>query len=84
MATNLVRQGYNGRKVRDIPSIRSETSQIDHSAHDRENEGVHPLEILNHTIEPNSESGSFELLSCCCPLHIDTEGMADQCFEEME
>ena len=80
MTSDLVRQRQNCSKICDRPAIWRKASEVDHATHYGDDEGIHPLEVADDTVETYPESGSFELLGCGRPFRVDAESVADECF----
>ena len=83
MTADLICQWYNGRKIADVPAVRSEGAQVDHSAHQDNKNDIHPLEVPHNAVQPNPEPTGLEFFGCGRPLHVDAEEMAQDRFEEV-
>jgi len=83
MTYNLTRERYNSCEVCDEIAYGRIYAQVYHSNHNRNNNSIHPLEILENLIHANREASGFELLGGGCPLHVDSEKVTEDGFAEM-
>ena len=83
MTADLICKWYNCRKVGDVPAVRSEGAQVDHSAHQDNKNDIHPLEVPHNAVQPNPEPAGLEFFGRGRPLHVDAEEMAQDCFEKV-
>jgi hypothetical protein len=83
VTADLIRQWYNCRKVGDVPAVRGEGAQVDHSAHQDNNDNVHPLEVPHNAVQPNPKPTGLEFFSRGRPLHVDAKEMAHDRLEQV-
>lgn len=84
MTANLVSNWHNGREIRNRPSPRRETGEVNHATRHRQQKSVHPLEIADDAVQANAESGGFKFLGRRRPFHVYAAGVADERFAHVE
>jgi len=84
VATDLVGQRHDSRKVGDEPAARREASEVNHTARDRYDESIHPLEVAHDAVETDAEARGLEFLGGGCPFHVDAAGVTNECFAHVE
>jgi hypothetical protein len=83
VTADLICQWYDCRKVGDVPAVRGEDAQVDHSGHQDNNDDIHPLEVPHNAVQPNPKPAGLEFFGRGRPLHVDAEEMAQDRFEEV-
>ena len=83
MTTDLICQWYNCGEVGDVPAVRGEGAQVDHSTYQDNKYDIHVLEVPHNAVQPNPEPTGLEFFGRGRPLHVDAEEMAQDRFEEV-
>ena len=84
MESQVDRQRHNRSIIRNRPVRVRESSQVNHTANDQENEDVHPLERLEDLGQLLEEVGVLLLLGGGAPLHVDVEEVGQQRERDVE
>jgi hypothetical protein len=83
VTADLICQWYDCREVGDVPAVRGEGAQVDHSTYQDNKYDIHPLEVPYNAIQPNPEPTGLEFFGRGRPFHVDAEEMAQERFEEV-
>ena len=80
MATNLICQRHNRRKVSDLPASWRSHSKIYHAADARNEKHVHPLEVSYNSVQSNPKTGFSKFFRRCGPFNANAEEVTADSF----